>query len=380
MPLTLQNPFRGTLPDAWAGLRSAPARALLTYAALAAGLAAATLLLAATAGLDREARTLTAAFGADSFALLPADPAPSEAPPWTRDTVETLRHLLQDRAWVSGARAVHAGERLLLATDEHWIPAHGWHILRGRPLDAADIHTAAPVLLTHSLSAIPADPALPVTLSDTPLQWIGTTDAPADTPPCIPWTLTALDDTPAPPDRDIDRIWFRARPGHSPEAIRRTLDARLPLLDLPGARWVTPETLLADIRRWQRTLAWTAGGGALLGLLLGATSLTGLLLAGVRERIPEIGLRRAIGATPADIAALFVAEALILTLASAATGILAAALLLHAAGPTLPLPWALTPGTLLAPFLLSLLLAALSSALPSLIASRLPPAEALRND
>lgn len=375
----MKNPFRGTLPDAWAGLRAAPARALLTYAALAAGLAAATLLLAATAGLDREARTLTAAFGADSFALLPDDPAP-DAPPWTRDAVDTLRHLLRDRAWVSGARAVHTADRPCLATDEHWTAAHGWHILRGRPLDAADIHTAAPVLLTHSPSTIPADPALPVTLSDTPLRWIGATDAPADTPPCIPWTLTALDDTPAPPARDIDRIWFRARPGHSPEAIRRMLSPRLPLLGLADSRWVTPETLLADIRRWQRTLAWTAGGGSLLGLLLGATSLTGLLLAGVRERIPEIGLRRAIGATPTDIAALFVAEALILTLASAATGILSAALLLHAAGSSLPLPWALTPSTLLTPLFLSLLLAALSSALPSLTASRLPPAEALRND
>lgn len=376
----MRPPFRGTLPDALAGLRAAPARALLTYAALAAGLAAATLLFAVTAGLDREARTLTAAFGADSFALLPAAPAPSEAPPWSRDAVETLRRILHSRAWVSGARAVRAGDRVLLATDEHWMPAHGWRILRGRPLDAADIHTAAPVLLTHSPSSIPSDPDLPVPHSGTPLRWIGATDAPADTPPCIPWTLTALDDTPAPPGRAIDRIWFRARPGHTPESIRRSLDARLPLLGLPGVRWVTPETLLADIRRWQRTLAWTAGGGALLGLLLGATSLAGLLLAGVRERIPEIGLRRAIGAGPWDIAALFVAEALLLTLASAATGILSAALLLRAAGGGLPLPWALTPSTLLAPLLLSLLLAALSSALPALTAARLPPAEALRNE
>lgn len=375
--------FRGTLPDAWAGLRAAPARALLTYAALAAGLAAATLLLAVTAGLDREARTLTATFGADSFALLPGTPdpaAPDAPPPWTRDTVDTLRHLLRDRAWVSGARAVRADGRLLLATDEQWLPAHGWRIHRGRSIDAADIHAAAPVLLTHSPAGVPSDPALPAILSGTSLRWIGATDAPADTPPCIPYTLTALDDTPSSPDRAIDRIWFRARPGHSPEALRRALAPRLPLLDLPGARWVTPETLLADIRRWQRTLAWTAGGGALLGLLLGATSLAGLLLAGVRERIPEIGLRRAIGAGPLDVAVLFVAEALILTLASAATGILAAALLLHAAGQTLPLPWALTPSTLCVPLLLSLLLAALSSAIPALTASRLPPAEALRND
>jgi hypothetical protein len=64
----------------------------------------------------------------------------------------------------------------------------------------------------------------------------------------------------------------------------------------PGASegdavWITPETLLQGIRRWQKTIAWTAGSGSLLGLLLGAVTLAGLLLTGVRERIPEIGLR-----------------------------------------------------------------------------------------
>jgi putative ABC transport system permease protein len=105
-----------------------------------------------------------------------------------------------------------------------------------------------------------------------------------------------------------------------------------------------------------------------------------LLLSGVRERIPEIGLRRAIGASASDVAALFVTEALILTLAAAAVGITAAALLLRLAESTLPLPWCFTPAVASLPALLSLLLAAAASALPTAIAARLPPAEALRND
>lgn len=372
---------RECIADAWAGLRAAPARALLSFAALAAGLAAATLLLAVSAGLDRQAQTLTAAFGADSFALLPGGTDDPRAPaPWTRGSVDMLRLWLRDRAWVSGARAVQADGRLFLATDEDWTAAHGWRILRGRPLDAADIHAAAPVLLTHGTAAVPANPGIPVMVAGVPLRWIGTTDAPADTPPCIPYGTETLDNTPEPPGRAVDRIWFRARPGHSPEALRRTLEPRLALAGLSGGHWVTPESLLAGIRRWQRTIAWSAGGGALLGLLLGATSLAGLLLSGVRERIPEIGLRRAIGASAADVAALFVAEALILTLAAAAAGITAAALLLYLAGDTLPLPWSFTPSIASLPALLSLLLAVAASALPATAAARLPPAEALRNE
>ena len=373
--------LRECIADAWAGLLAAPARAVLSFAALAAGLAAATMLLAVSAGLDRQAQTLTAAFGADSFALLPGetDP-PGGAAPWTHDSVDMLRLWLRDRAWVSGARAVQAGGRLYLATDESWTAAHGWHILHGRTIDAADVRAAAPVLLTHGAASVPGNPAVPVPVAGVPLHWIGATDAPADTPPCIPYSLETLDNTPDPPGRAVDRIWFRARPGHSPEALRRTLEPRLALAGLSGGHWVTPESLLSGIRRWQRTIAWSAGGGALLGLLLGATSLAGLLLSGVRERIPEIGLRRAIGASAADVAALFVAEALILTLAAAAAGIIAAALLLHLAGDTLPLPWHFTPSLALVPALLSLLLAAAASALPAAAAARLPPAEALRNE
>ena len=378
MPLNL----RETLLDAWAGLRAAPARALLSFTALAAGLFSATLLLAVWSGLDRQARDLASAFGADSFALVPDESAAS-APVWTRDHVDRLRRILGDRAWVSGARTVQVGERSLLATDEAWGPAHGWHIQHGRPLDAADIRQSAPVLVipTAQARAENLGPGRPLLLDGVPLHWIGSTDAPADALPCIPYSLSALEtDSPAPPDRTVDRIWFRARPGHSPEALRRLLAPRLAPAGLSNARWLTPETLLATIRRWQRMVVWGAGGGAFLGLLLGGTSLAGLLLAGVRERIAEIGLRRALGAGRADVAALFVAEALILTLAAALAGILSAVLLLLLAGPSLPLPWHLSPRLCLLPATAALLLAALSSFLPACTAAALPPAEALRNE
>ena len=376
--------LRETLLDALAGLRAAPARALLSALSLATGFLVLSLLLAVWTGLDRQAATLASSFGADAFALLPPDDTGAS---WTRPLADSLRAALRHRALVSAARPIHPdipdAPPVLLATDEHWIPAHGWRILRGRPIDGADIHRAAPVVLLSDAAARAAalSPGDPYPLGPATLTLVGTTTAPGDTPPLVPWTLRILDPGDAPPPTDaIDRIWIRARPGHSPDALLRCLLPRLAPLGLPAARPVTPDTLLANVHRWRKTLACSAGSGALLALLLGATSLTGLLLTAVRERIPEIGLRRALGATPADIASLFVAESLLLTLTSSLLGTLAAALLLHFLGASLPLPWTFSPALALLPILLSLPLSAATAALPSLTASRLPPAEALRND
>lgn len=391
------NPCAGWA-DAWAGLRAAPARAILAFTSLAAGLFVVTLLLALLSGLHRQARELTATFGADTFALLPdgpsvpADGSPASgfgaAPRWEIHHVETLRLWLRDRAWVSGAREIppvaSAPDLSLLAIDDQWPLARGWHELRGRPIDAVDILHAASVIVTSAARAqtlkIDGADASRLSIDGHSLALIGEYDGPADAPLCIPNTLTAFETTPDSPHRDVHQIWFRARPGHTPEEIRQFLTPRLPQLGWTASRWLTPETLLTHIRRWQRTLAWGAGSGALLSLLLGGTSLAGLLLTGVRERISEIGLRRALGARRSEIAALFIREALLLTLAAALFGMGAALLLFHLAGDFLPLPWHLSPALILVPFITALLVAMASAASPALLAARLPPAEALRND
>ena len=147
-----------------------------------------------------------------------------------------------------------------------------------------------------------------------------------------------------------------------------------------GVDWVTPETLLQGIRRWQRGIAWTAGTGGGLGLLLGAVTLAGMLLTGIRERIPEIGLRMALGARRREIAGLFVAESMVLTLAAALAGLVAAEGALRWLGGRFPLPFHFGAGTRLIPLGLAGVLALLCSLGPAWMAARLPPAEALRND
>jgi putative ABC transport system permease protein len=143
--------------------------------------------------------------------------------------------------------------------------------------------------------------------------------------------------------------------------------------------WVTPTSLVRSIRALQRTLALTAGGIAGLCLVLGGTTLMSLMLAEVRQRIPEIGLRRSLGARPRDIAALFVAESLVITGAAALAGVVVAAAVLDGLSGRVGVPVDRGVFTFVIPGIASMLLGVIFSWWPARVASRLSPALALRN-
>ncbi len=94
----------------------------------------------------------------------------------------------------------------------------------------------------------------------------------------------------------------------------------------------------------------------------------------------EIGLRRALGATRFDIAALFVTEACAVTLAAAAFGTIAGSLLLGLVRARFGAPLAVDRLTWLVPVLVSVVLGIAFSYWPARMASRISPAEALRNE
>jgi putative ABC transport system permease protein len=127
-----------------------------------------------------------------------------------------------------------------------------------------------------------------------------------------------------------------------------------------------------------RTMQILIGVIASISLLVGGIGIMNIMLVSVTERTREIGIRMAIGATPADVLVQFLLESLMLSLAGGLLGVtigIAAAFgLAHFAG----WPVHIDYGMVAASFLISGGVGVFFGYYPALKASRLDPIEALR--
>jgi putative ABC transport system permease protein len=85
---------------------------------------------------------------------------------------------------------------------------------------------------------------------------------------------------------------------------------------------VIPELLLAQERRTRTIFNIVLGAIASISLIVGGIGIMNIMLASVLERIREIGVRRAMGATQRDILAQFLSEAVLISVAGGVAGIL----------------------------------------------------------
>ena len=83
-----------------------------------------------------------------------------------------------------------------------------------------------------------------------------------------------------------------------------------------------PELLLKQEQRTKAIFNVVLGAIASISLLVGGIGIMNIMLASVLERIREIGVRRAMGATRRDVLAQFLAEATLISTAGGVAGIL----------------------------------------------------------
>ena len=117
------------------------------------------------------------------------------------------------------------------------------------------------------------------------------------------------------------RLFVRSRidPGNLVAAIRqevRQLDSSLPLSEVK-----TMDERVGDAMWRTRVAAWLFSAFAGLALLLTAVGIFGVMSQTVSQRIPEIGVRMALGAESSDVLGLVVGRASVLTAIGIATGI-----------------------------------------------------------
>jgi putative ABC transport system permease protein len=88
-----------------------------------------------------------------------------------------------------------------------------------------------------------------------------------------------------------------------------------------------PELLLKQEQRTKTIFNIVLGAIASISLVVGGIGIMNIMLASVLERIREIGVRRAVGATQRDVLAQFLSEAVMISLAGGIAGILVGATL-----------------------------------------------------
>ena len=130
-------------------------------------------------------------------------------------------------------------------------------------------------------------------------------------------------------------------------------------------------------------LVWLIGLGTLLA---GAIGVSNIMMVSVKERTTEIGIRRAIGATPRQILWQIIAESIVLTLVAGMIGIVASVLILAGLelGMTedgiLQATFQVSFGVALLAALLLSVLGSLAGLAPSLRAMAIKPVDAMRDE
>ncbi len=161
-------------------------------------------------------------------------------------------------------------------------------------------------------------------------------------------------------------------------AIRRVLLARHGQEDFTITTQAQMLEVLGSVLGMLTAAVGTLGG---ISLLVGSVGILTVMTIGVRERIGEIGLLRALGATRADVLRIFLVEATVLAALGGLAGLLigiGGGVLLHFFIPALPVH---TPVRyVLLAELLAACIGLLSGVLPARRAAMLDPVEALRSE
>ncbi len=290
----------------------------------------------------------------------------------------------------------------VVGTFPSWLGVRGRSITQGRFISSADVSSQANVVVLGSVTAAELfggrDPVgqsvnvngMPMTVVGI-LNTVGSSSSSAatsslDDQAVVPFTTFANELVGGVNRQSVSSILIEAKSQSSLSAAYQ--EANSELLALHGITLASnadfsiqsQQSVLSTATSVDKTLTILLGGVAGISLLVGGIGVMNIMLVSVTERIREIGLRKALGATPRVIRRQFLIEASILGLVGGLIG-----LLLGVVGAVVLPHFISNPIKLSVPAMVGALVVAVGIGVgfgvyPAGRAASLPPIDALRSE
>jgi putative ABC transport system permease protein len=225
----------------------------------------------------------------------------------------------------------------LVGTTTAWPSVRNRTLAAGRFLTAAEVRDAANVVVlgpdtASELFAVGNPVGRTVTVGGTPMTVVGllestgaTEESASEDDLALVPVGTAKRITGA-ADESVSTIYVQAASADTLSAAHQEMTALL--ANLHGVAAADPdfsiasqESLLETANATNRTLTILLGGVAAISLLVGGIGVMNIMLVAVTERVREIGLRKALGATSRAIRRQFLVEAGVLGTAGGVVGV-----------------------------------------------------------
>ena len=145
-------------------------------------------------------------------------------------------------------------------------------------------------------------------------------------------------------------------------------------------KMTVPLALLKSKQRTQRVFNLVLITIACISLLVGGIGIMNIMLTTVMERIREIGIRRAVGASRRDIFLQFLAETLTLSSLGGVFGVVLGLAMVPATSQWTKWPGIVTPSSVILSLLVASCVGLVFGTAPAIRASRLNPVDALRHE